>query len=107
MHDHLENGDLFITIVEKVDSDLAILEMDQPMLVARWIALGVKVDYKPAVEKAKEFASKHGRIDYLVPIFKALSANGYKPIGYQLTQANKDFYHPITREVLNQVLVEF
>jgi hypothetical protein len=68
----LKNTTFNSTLLVKIDADLNLTNTVDPECKQRWLPLGIRQGYAPALEPAHTFVSIQGRLKYLKPIYQAL-----------------------------------
>jgi aminopeptidase N len=66
-----------------------------------WLNLGVRSQYRPAVDATVELLAGVGRMKYLKQLYDALAENpATLPLALRTYRDNRGFYHPIARTVV-------
>eukprot|EP00830_Metopus_es_P002985 TRINITY_DN1275_c0_g1_i1.p1 TRINITY_DN1275_c0_g1~~TRINITY_DN1275_c0_g1_i1.p1 ORF type:complete len:658 (+),score=77.99 TRINITY_DN1275_c0_g1_i1:38-2011(+) len=102
---HLDTREKDVTV-----EALKAIEKDQnstgsetnPEVQAIWFKMGVLKKYSEATARTKEFLSGIGRMKYIIPIYAAYAKTN-KEYGWNLYKELKWLYHPIARELIEQI----
>jgi hypothetical protein len=73
-------------------------------LTSRAVRIGLNAKIDHFVPLAADILSSMGRLEYLLPLFRCLKANGYTTEMHQIYSKNKTFYSPIARNTLRPIV---
>jgi len=72
-------------------------------LVSRYFGIGLKAKAKAVYEPTAELLGKVGRMKFVRPLFRLLNECD-RELAVKTFEANKDFYHPICRNMIEKDL---
>merc|ERR1719253_120098 len=93
-----------IAILEKIDADYNCTGDIDPEVRQRWYPIGIDKDYQPVYDPAHEWISSMGRIKYLTPVYTALQISNQCTLANTWFDENKDFYHPLAVNAVQDIL---
>lgn len=106
MLDHVinRNSSLSVTTVNNLYEQLKIAEENNLEVTSRVTRIGLNQHIDSYVEMADGILSQMGRLLYLEPLFRALRDNGYKSDMHRIFEKNRNFYSPIARNTLRNIV---
>jgi leukotriene-A4 hydrolase len=90
---------------EALEAHWQLTESRNYEVLVAWLELGLRAGYAPAVDRTVAVLGEVGRMKYLKPLYRALSANPEtKAIAHATFERNGAGYHPIARQVIAGLL---
>jgi leukotriene A-4 hydrolase/aminopeptidase len=88
-----------------LDENLELTKSGNSEILCKWLVMAIENGYEPVYEKSRGFLGSIGRMKFLKPMYKALSANPKsKELALEIYHEHKEMYHPIARGGLEQLL---
>jgi hypothetical protein len=72
-------------------------------VLEKWLSLGIRSGYEPALARVEQVVASIGRMKYLRPLYTALAERD-PALAQRLFEQNARRYHPIARQVVASVL---
>ncbi|MBV9174414.1 MAG: M1 family metallopeptidase [Chloroflexi bacterium] len=95
-----------IGTLEELDTRYDLTATRNYDVVERWLVLGIRSGYGPAVARAQEVLGSIGRMKYLRPLYSALAdRQETRALAQELFERYAPRYHPIARQVVAGILL--
>jgi leukotriene A-4 hydrolase/aminopeptidase len=90
---------------EALDARWRLTDSRNYEVLVAWLELGLRAGYAPAVDRTVAVLGEVGRMKYLKPLYRALSAHPEtKAVARATFERNAAGYHPIARQVIAGLL---
>ncbi len=88
-----------------LDSTFDLTSSGNSEILCKWLVMAIDNGYDPVYDKTRDFLGSIGRMKYLKPLYKALSANPKsEELAVRIFDEHKGMYHPIARGGLESIL---
>jgi aminopeptidase N len=89
-----------------LDARFELTESKNFDVLERWLVLGIRSGYAPALARVQEVLGEIGRMKYLRPLYAALADRpDTRSLAQQLFEQYASRYHPIARQVVGGILL--
>ncbi len=98
-------ADLRLSTVRLLDAEFGFTKSGNSEILAEWLLLSIKKEYKPAYDRLQKFLQTVGRRKFVVPLYKELiktpSGKAFAKKVYAIAREN---YHPVTYNTVDELL---
>ena len=90
-------------LLAELDRRFALTDSRNYDILEKWLTLGIRSGYGPALPRVEQVLGTVGRMKYLRPLYAALAERDLA-LAERLFQGNAPLYHPIARQVVARAL---
>ncbi|MEO0615721.1 MAG: M1 family metallopeptidase [Pseudomonadota bacterium] len=87
---------LTVEQLTELDTAFSLTETRNNEIAFSWLMIAVRNDYEAAEPRLEDFLTSIGRNKFLLPLYRALVANGKQAEAQRIFEAAKPGYHPLT-----------
>mmetsp|Transcript_21328 Transcript_21328/g.41387 ORF Transcript_21328/g.41387 Transcript_21328/m.41387 type:complete len:459 (-) Transcript_21328:273-1649(-) len=91
----------FHKALNKLEKDVGFSKYKNSEIRFRWCKIGIRAEWKPVFEDAKDFATEQGRMKFVRPLYRLLFASKLgKRMALETFQAKRQIYHSIAAKMV-------
>lgn len=99
--------DISTSLVQELDARYELTSSRDSNLLAAWLEVAARAEYAGALQRTEELLGSVGRGKYLKPLYRELAGHPRtRPLARDWFERFKPRYHPIMRQVVEQLLVD-